>query len=135
MPTVLLVGTLLMFGLGVVLAVGRSPGPTSGCELMVDVARPVSPLARVVDLGGARAASDADVARRLHQRYAAPLARARRGDVTARGLPFRLGGDDPARQWLLIDRPVSVDVTGITATHVVLFQFCDLWRDAHRRTT
>lgn len=93
----------------------------------------VCPLARVVDLGAARSASDTDVARRLHPRYAAPLARAPRGDLTARGLPFRLGGDDPARQWLPIDRHVSVDLTGHMATHIVLFHFCDAWRDGTGR--
>lgn len=97
---------------------------------MASLAAAVSPLARVVELGAARAASDAEVARRLHPRYATPLARAPRGDITVRGLPFRLGGDDAARQWLLIDRPVVVDMTGIMATHIVLFQFCDSWRDA-----
>ncbi len=87
-----------------------------------------TPLARPIELGQAAHATDAQVAARLHPRYAAPLGRVERGQVVYRGLPFRLP-TGPDGRWLLVDRPLEVDAAGVRATWLVLLAFCDAWRD------
>jgi hypothetical protein len=81
-----------------------------------------------VDLTDVRHATDAQLAARLHPRYAGPLARVEGGDVAYRGLPFRLARAS-GRRWLLIDRRVELPVPDASATSLVLLAFCDAWRD------
>ncbi|MET1231796.1 MAG: CehA/McbA family metallohydrolase [Candidatus Limnocylindrales bacterium] len=45
-----------------------------------------------------------------------------------RGLPFRLPGKGAARRWLLLDRPIEVDLrTSGPVSHLVIAHFCDAW--------
>jgi len=94
-----------------------------------------SPLARAVDLGHAWNASDADLAARLHPRYANALSRLPDGDTVFRGLPFALGSRHAGRRWLLLDGPISVDLPpdeasgGGAVSHVVVAHFADSWRE------
>ncbi len=85
-------------------------------------------LARPIDLGRAAHATDAELARRLHPRYADPLGRVEGGAVTYRGLPFALA-EPEGRRWLVADRALEVDCGGVLATSLVLLGFCDAWRD------
>ena len=56
------------------------------------------------------------------------------GWVILRGLPFALGprGRDP--RWLLVDRPIELDLGSGSVSHVVVAHFSDSWRadDGHR---
>ena len=79
-------------------------------------------------------ASDADLEKRFDPAYVRALALAPAGAVILRGLPFALGprGRDP--RWLLVDRPIDLDLGSGSATHVVVAHFSDSWRadDGHR---
>jgi hypothetical protein len=88
-----------------------------------------TPLARTLDLGRWRNATDRDVSSRLHPLYAAALGRAPRGRQVFPGLPFDLGegGDE---RWILLDGPVTIQVPDAgRASHLVVAHFSDTWRD------
>src|SRR5437870_6284171 len=88
-----------------------------------------TPLARTVDLGPVRNASDADVAARFHPAYGPGIGRLPSGSPVIHGLPFALG-DAAGRRWILLDGPITVDLRGTgPATHLVVAHFCDVWRD------
>ncbi|HEV7809177.1 MAG TPA: hypothetical protein VGO64_01150, partial [Candidatus Limnocylindrales bacterium] len=89
-----------------------------------------TPLARTLDLGPWRTASDRDVSRRLHPLYGPALARAPRGEQVFHGLPFDLGGEEAARRWILLDGPVTIPVAAAgRPSHLVVAHFSDTWRD------
>jgi hypothetical protein len=89
-----------------------------------------TPLARPVDLRRHRNASDDEVAERLHAAYQEPLGRIPSGRQVFRGLPFLLARRTARRRWLLLDRPVDVDLrTYGPASHVVIAHFCDASRE------
>ena len=93
-----------------------------------------TPLARPVDLGTAWNATDADVAARLHPRYAAALGRLPDGPAVFRGLPFELGARAEGRRWILVDEAAELDLQGLgPVSHVVVAHFCDSWRDDNGR--
>lgn len=79
---------------------------------------------------GLWAATDAEVADRLHPLYSGAITRAPRGELVTRGLPFRLAGQGEPLRWLMVDRSVDLDLDGTPATHLVTLAFCDAWRDA-----
>ena len=91
----------------------------------------VTPLAGSVDLGPCRNAGDADLAASFHHGLHGGIRRAPSGRQVFRGLPFWLARSSARRRWLLLDRPVSVDLSSHPpASHVVIAHFCDAWRDA-----
>ena len=90
-----------------------------------------SPLAHPIDLTASWNASDADLADRFDPLYRQALPRLPDGDRVFRGLPFRLGSRSAGRRWLLIDRPVTVDLRGHgPASHLVVAHFADSSRTA-----
>ena len=92
-------------------------------------------LATPLDLQRQRTASNADVHSRFHPAYRGPLGRIVAGRQVFRGLPFRLAGATAARRWLLLDRPIEVDLrTCGPISHLVIAHFCDAWhpRDGGR---
>jgi hypothetical protein len=89
-----------------------------------------SPLATPVDLRRVRWASTSDLVDRFHPAYAEPIRRLPAGSVAFRGLPFRFAGSGGRRRWLLLDRLVEIDLAAVgSASHFVIAQFCDAWRD------
>src|SRR3954462_4717421 len=89
-----------------------------------------TPLARSVQIDGVRNASDADVAARFHPLVAAAVARLPSGDQVFHGLPFQLGSASSAERWILIDRPVTIDLPpAATASHLIVALLVDTWRD------
>ena len=89
-----------------------------------------TPLARAVDLGPSRNATDHQVAARFQAQYAAALPRLPAGPQVFHGLPFDLGPGPAGRRWVLLDRPTTIDLTGAgPASHVVVAHLCDTWRD------
>jgi hypothetical protein len=88
-----------------------------------------SALARTIDLGDARSASDAQLGARLDPLYTAALGRAPGGMLVARGLPFQLADPGAERRWMVVDRPIRIEPGDVAATHLVLLHFCDAWRD------
>lgn len=93
--------------------------------------RAASPLARPIDLATAWNATDAEAAERFHPLYRRAFRRLPDGDVVFRGLPFRLGDRAVGRRWLLVDRPIALDLRGHgPATHLVVAHLCDSARDA-----
>ena len=90
-----------------------------------------SRLARPIDLRGVRHASESDLIGCLHPAYADAIRRLPAGLMVLRGLPFRFGRSTAERRWLLLDRPVEIDLRDAgPASHVVVAHFCDAWRDA-----
>jgi hypothetical protein len=93
-----------------------------------------TPLATPVRLRRLRSATDRELVARLHPAYAEAIGRLPGGRRTLRGIPFRLPREGPKRRWLLLDRPVDIDLTGVgPASHVVIAHFCDAWRDPSDR--
>ena len=91
--------------------------------------REPSPLAKAIAIDPSRNATDDDVAGLFEASYRPALARLPSGRQVFHGLPFDLGGVGPLR-WILLDRQVSIDLTGAgTASHLVVAHFCDTWRD------
>lgn len=89
-----------------------------------------SPLARPIDLFGSWSASDEEVAERFDPHYRQALPRLPDGVQVFRGLPFRLGSRSVGRRWVLLDRPVSIDLRGYgPASHLVVAHFADSSRD------
>ena len=89
-----------------------------------------TPLARPVDLGPSRNATDRQVAARFQAQYAAALPRLPAGPQVFHGLPFDLGPGPAGRRWVLLDGPATIDLTGAgPASHVVVAHLCDTWRD------
>ena len=89
-----------------------------------------SPLARTVDLGPVRNATEGQVAARFHQLYGPALARLPAGRHVFHGLPFELGPDPSAERWILLRGTTVVDLpAGGTVSHVVVAHLCDAWRD------
>ncbi len=91
-----------------------------------------TPLARTLDLGRWRNASDHDLAKRLHPLNPAALGRAPRGRQVFHGLPFDLGaaGDAAADRWIVLDGAVTIPVADAgLASHLVVAHFADTWRD------
>lgn len=87
-------------------------------------------LSDAVDLSAAWNASDHDVARTFHPRYAQALGRAPEGASVFRGLPFALGWRGAGQRWILVDGPTVVHVDGTPgASHLVVAHFSDSWRD------
>jgi hypothetical protein len=43
-------------------------------------------------------------------------------------MPFELGGAS-GRRWVLVDRPMTIELDGGRASHLVVAHFCDTWRD------
>ena len=89
-----------------------------------------SPLAVPIDLRRARRARPSDLIEGFHPAYAEAIARLPAGATTWRGLPFAFARGDAPRRWLLLDRPVDVELDGIgPISHLVVAHFCDAWRD------
>lgn len=87
-------------------------------------------LATPVDLRRHRNASDAELGSRFHPRYLEAIRRLPAGRHVFRGLPFRFARSATARRWVLLEGAVVVDLrTAGPASHVVIAQFCDAWRD------
>src|SRR5687767_5477166 len=87
-------------------------------------------LARSVDLRRYRTAGEDDLIPRFHRAYAEALRRVPRGTGSFRGLPFELGPTSGRRRWLVLDRPIVIDLRAEeSASHVVIAHFCDAWRD------
>src|SRR5687767_2211663 len=87
-------------------------------------------LATPVDLRGRRNAGEAEVASAFYPAYADALRRLPAGRQVFRGLPFRLARASSRRRWVLLDRPVTVDLRSYgRVSHVVIAHFCDAWRD------
>ncbi len=87
-------------------------------------------LATPVDLRRHRNASADEVASRFHPAYRDAIGRLPAGRRVFRGLPFQFARAATVRRWLLLDREVVVDLRPAgRATHLVLAQFCDAWRD------
>lgn len=104
----------------------RRIGPSS-----VKRAGTESPLARPIDLSGSWNASDEEVAERFDPLYRQALPRLPDGDQVFLGLPFRLGSRSAGRRWLLLDRPLTINLRGYgPASHLVVAHFSDSWRDA-----
>jgi hypothetical protein len=88
-----------------------------------------SPFARPIAIDQSRNATDEDVARLFNDSYGPALGRLPSGRQVFHGLPFDLGDIGP-RRWVLLDEPVSIDLTGAgAASHFVVAHFCDTWRD------
>jgi hypothetical protein len=88
-----------------------------------------SPFARSISIDLSRNATDEDVARVFEDSYGPALGRLPSGRQVFHGLPFDLSDISP-RRWVLLDEPVSIDLTGAgTASHLVVAHFCDTWRD------
>jgi hypothetical protein len=91
---------------------------------------PSSPLARTVDLGPARNATEARVAARFHPEYGPALGRLPTGRRVFQGLPFDLGPDAQAGRWMLLDRPITIDLPPAEGvSHIVVAHLCDAWRN------
>jgi hypothetical protein len=87
-------------------------------------------LATPVDLRRHRNATDAELGSRFHPAYLHAIRRLPAGRQVFRGLPFRFARATAGRRWLVLDREVVVDLrTAGRASHVVVAQFCDAWRD------
>src|SRR5436853_1557839 len=69
-----------------------------------------TPLARPIDLDGARKATQADVAARFHPLVAAGVSRLPSGNAVFHGLPFQLGSSSGSERWILVDAPVTIDL-------------------------
>jgi hypothetical protein len=92
--------------------------------------RPVTALATPIPIDAELAVDDDRAADGLHPLYRSALARFPRGAMTARGLPFLPAGGGSEPRWVVVDRPVRVDVAATSeASHLVLLGFCDAWRD------
>lgn len=93
-----------------------------------------SPLAHPIDLSASWNASDAEVADRFDPLYRRALERLPDGDQVFRGIPLRLGVRSAGRRWLLLDRPVTIDLRGHErSSHLIVAHFSDSWRDAQGR--
>ncbi|HUP54851.1 MAG TPA: hypothetical protein VM408_05040, partial [Methylomirabilota bacterium] len=89
-----------------------------------------TPLATPVDLRRQRNVSDRELGSRLHPGYRDAISRLPAGRQVFRGLPFRFARATTDRRWVLLDREVVVDLSAAgAASHVVVAQFCDAWRD------
>jgi hypothetical protein len=87
-------------------------------------------LATPVDLRRHRNATDAQLGSHFHPGYRDAIRRLPAGSQVFRGLPFRFARATATRRWLLLDREVVVDLLAAgPASHVVIAQFCDAWRD------
>jgi hypothetical protein len=87
-------------------------------------------LATPVDLRRHRNASDDEVGARFDPAYRDAIRRSPAGRHVFRGLPFQFARATTGRRWLLLDEEVDVDLrTAGPASHVVIAQFCDAWRD------
>jgi hypothetical protein len=70
-----------------------------------------------------------DAARgRLAAGYGAALERLPSGRQVFRGIPFDLGPVD-GRRFILVDRPLAVELPGSPATHLIVAHLCDAWLD------
>jgi hypothetical protein len=94
---------------------------------------PQTRLARAIPLAGAWNASDDDLAATLEPLYAQAIPRLPDGEQVFRGLPFCLGSRTAGRRWLLLDRAVTVDLRGLSGSHLVVAHFSDSARDAGGR--
>jgi hypothetical protein len=93
-----------------------------------------TPLAMAVDLRRQRNASDDLLAGLLDPAYGAALRRVPSGRQVFRGLPFQLAGPTATRRWIVLDRPIAVNL-GFAGpvSHVVIAHFCDSWRMTNGR--
>ena len=88
-----------------------------------------TPAARTVDIDGSRNLTAEDADRLLHPGYGAALRRLPPGEQVFRGLPFDFGSPSDERRWLVLDRPVTIDLGGDRpASHVVVAHLCDSYR-------
>jgi hypothetical protein len=93
-----------------------------------------SPLGRAVDLAPARNATDDDVAAHFHPKIATAVCRLPTGRQVFHGLPFELGPAASGPRWILVDRPLAIDLAGGgPASHLVIAHLCDAWRDTRGR--
>jgi hypothetical protein len=97
-------------------------------RVSVTVARATA-LATPIDLQRARRTTDRELAATLHPAYADAVRRLPAGQQVFRGIPFRFALVASRRRWLLLDRDVTIDLGGATASHLVIAHFCDTWRD------
>jgi hypothetical protein len=93
---------------------------------------PVTDRATPIPIDPGLTVDDDLAAARLHQLYRSALARFPRGPIESRGLPFQPADGAAGGRWLLIDRPVRLEIGGAVgpASHLVLLGFCDAWRDS-----
>ncbi|HEY7701021.1 MAG TPA: hypothetical protein VIB02_01830, partial [Candidatus Limnocylindrales bacterium] len=82
-----------------------------------------------VELAEARQLTSEALAAALHPAYAEALGRLPVGAQAFRGIPFQFADRSDGGRWLLLDREVTVDLSGVEASHVVIAHFCDTWRD------
>ncbi len=86
-------------------------------------------LATPVDLRRQRNAGDDDLGRLLDPAYREPIRRIPAGRQVFRGLPFLLARREAGRRWLLLDRPIEVDLRSYgPVNRIVVAHFCDAWR-------
>jgi hypothetical protein len=90
-------------------------------------------LATPVALARYRNATDDELGARLDPAYGEAIRRTPTGPRIVRGIPFQFARATARRRWLLLDRPVDVDVSPAgPATHLLIAHFCDAWRDARQ---
>ena len=88
-----------------------------------------TPLAVPLDLRRQRNASVEDLTGLLHPAYRRAIERIPAGRQSLRGLPFWLARAIAKRRWIVLDRPLVVDLRAAgPASHVVIAHFCDSWR-------
>ncbi len=89
-----------------------------------------SPLAATVDIDHWRNATESGLGPRFQDLYGAALGRLPSGRQVFHGLPFELGPGSPDARWVLIDRPITIDIGSVgPASHLVVAHLCDTWRD------
>lgn len=89
-----------------------------------------TPLAEPLDLDLHRTLTHGEAASRLHPLLASALARLPSGRQVFRGVPFDLGPATPSTgRWVLVDRPRSIPLDAVAASHLVVAHLCDVWRD------
>jgi hypothetical protein len=108
---------------------GRCGRTNKPLRVSVIVARATA-LATPIDLRRARRTTDDELAATLHPAYGEAVRRLPAGQQIFRGIPFSFARAASRRRWLLLDREVTLDLGGGSASHVVVAHFCDTWRDA-----
>jgi hypothetical protein len=89
-----------------------------------------SPLAATVDIDHWRNATESGLGPRFQDLYGAALGRLPSGRQVFHGLPFELGPGSPDARWVLIDRPITIEIGNVgPASHLLVAHLCDTWRD------
>ena len=89
-----------------------------------------SPLAATVDIDHWRNATESGLGPRFQDLYGAALGRLPSGRQVFHGLPFELGPGSPHARWVLIDRPITIEIGNVgPASHLLVAHLCDTWRD------